>query len=159
MKRKLPIILPLVVLLFGLAVFLYPTFANYWNTFSQTKAVRSYVEDIDKLNEEEYARMLDDAREYNKRIAKSGIHWRMSDDEKRLYSSLLNPGGNGMMAYVEIPKIDITLGVYHGTNDEVLLRSVGHIEGSSLPVDGDSVHCILSVRTQGTSKRKALFGA
>ncbi len=144
MKKKLPIIMPIIVLLFGLAVFLYPTIANYWNSFTQTRAVRTYVEDIENLDKEEYDKMLDDAREYNKIIAKSGIHWRMSDDEKRLYSSLLNPGGNGMMAYVEIPKIDITLGVYHGTNDEVLLRSVGHIEGSSLPVDGESVHCILS---------------
>ncbi len=144
MKNKLPVILPLVVLIFGLAVFLYPTFANYWNTFTQTKAVRTYVEDVEKLNEEEYARMLDEAREYNKMIAKSGIHWRMSNEEKLKYSALLNPGGNGMMAYVEIPKIDVVLGVYHGTNDEVLVRSVGHIEGSSLPVDGDSVHCILS---------------
>ena len=68
----------------------------------------------------------------------------MSDEDKAKYSAILNPTGKGMMAFIEIPKIDVVLAVYHGSNDEVLLRSVGHIEGSSLPVDGDSVHCILS---------------
>lgn len=144
MKKKLPIIMPIIVLLFGLAVFLYPTIANYWNSFTQTRAVRTYVEDIEKLDKEEYDKMLDEAREYNKIIAKSGIQWRMTIEEKLRYSTLLNPGGKGMMAYIEIPKIDVSLGVYHGINDEVLQRSIGHIEGSSLPVDGESVHCILS---------------
>ncbi len=144
MKNKLSIIIPSLFLLVGIIVFFYPTFANYWNTFTQTKAIRTYVEDVEQLNEEEYAKLLNEAREYNNEIARTGIRWRMSDEDKRRYSELLNPGGNGMMSYIEIPKIDIILGVYHGTNDEVLLRSVGHIEGSSLPVDGESVHCILS---------------
>lgn len=144
MKKKLTIIIPVLVLLLGLGIFFYPTFANYWNSFTQTRAIRSYVEDVEDLTEEEYAQMLDAAREYNRQIAKGGIRWRMTDKEKATYDALLNPGGKGMMAYIEIPKIDVSLGIYHGTNDNVLQRSVGHIEGSSLPVDGESVHCILS---------------
>lgn len=144
MKKKLTIIIPIIVLLVGVGIFFYPAIANYWNTFTQTRAIRTCAEDVDKLNEAEYAQMLEQAREYNRWIAKSGIHWQMSDEDKAKYEALLNPGGKGMMAYIEIPKIDVSLGIYHGTNDEVLLRSVGHIEGSSLPVDGESVHCILS---------------
>ena len=144
MKNKLSVIIPLIVLLLGIAVFFYPTFANYLNNFTQTKSVKTYADNVDKLNEKEYARILDEAIKYNEDIAENGIRWRMSDEDKAKYSAVLNPTGKGMMAFIEIPKIDAVLAVYHGSNDDVLLRSVGHIEGSSLPVAGESVHCILS---------------
>jgi len=144
MKKKLPIILSIVILIVGLAIFFYPTFANYWNSFRQTRAVASYAEEVENLNEEEYERMLAEAREYNEVIKSSGIRWQMSDADRESYEATLNLGGTGMIAYIEVPKISVTLPIYHGTNDEVLLRSIGHIEGSSLPVDGEGVHCILS---------------
>ena len=144
MKKKLPIILSIVFLILGLAIFFYPTFANYWNSFRQTRAVETYAEEVENLNEEEYERMLAEAREYNEVIKSSGIRWQMSDADRESYEETLNLGGTGMIAYIEVPKIGVTLPIYHGTNDEVLLRSIGHIEGSSLPVDGEGVHCILS---------------
>jgi sortase A len=144
MKKKLTTIIPIIVLLIGLGIFLYPTVANYWNSFHQTRAIGVYAEEVENLDEEEYEKLMAEAVEYNDKIAKSGIRWTMSDEERASYENTLNLGGTGMIAYIEISKIDVTLPIYHGTNDEVLVRSIGHIEGSSLPVDGESVHCILS---------------
>ncbi|MBQ7715305.1 MAG: class C sortase [Clostridia bacterium] len=144
MKKKLTTIIPIIVFIIGLAIFLYPTIANYWNSFTQTRAIGQYAQAVDNLDDEEYEKMIEEAVEYNKAIAETGIRWKMSDAERETYEQTLNVGGSGMMSYIEIPKIGITLAVYHGTNDEVLTRSIGHIEGSSLPVDGESVHCILS---------------
>ena len=144
MKRKLPIILPIVFLLIGLGIFFYPTFANYWNSFTQTKAIETYAEEVGNLNEEEYARLMQEAEAYNADLKRSGLKWRMSDEDRAKYEETLNVGGTGMIGYIEIAKIDVALPIYHGTNDEVLLRSIGHIEGSSLPANGEGVHCILS---------------
>ena len=144
MKRKLPIILPIIVLLVGLGIFFYPTFANYWNSFTQTKAIETYAEEVKNLNEEEYARMMQEAQEYNADLKRSGLKWRMSDEDRAKYTETLNVGGTGMIGYIEIAKIDVALPIYHGTNDEVLLRSIGHIEGSSFPAEGEGIHCILS---------------
>ena len=144
MKKKLPIILSIVILLVGLGIFFYPTFANYWNSFTQTKAIETYAEEVGNLNEEEYARLMQEAEAYNEDLKRSGIKWRMSDEDKAKYTETLNVGGKGMIGYIEIPKIDVSLPIYHGTNDEVLLRSVGHIEGSSLPANGEGIHSILS---------------
>jgi len=144
MKKKLTTIIPVIILLIGIGVFFYPTVANYWNSFHQSKAIRVYAEEVENLNDEEYARILEEAVSYNEKIAKNGIRWVLTDEKKAEYENTLNLGGTGMMAYIEIPKISVTLPIYHGTNDEVLARSIGHIEGSSLPTDASSVHCVLS---------------
>ena len=144
MKKKLPIILSIIVLLVGLGIFFYPTFANYWNSFTQTKAIETYAAEVENLNEEEYARLMQEAEAYNADLKKSGIKWRMSDEDRAKYSSILNVADTGMIGYIEIAKINVSLPLYHGTSDEVLLRSVGHIEGSSFPASGEGVHCVLS---------------
>ncbi len=144
MKIRLSVIISIVILLSGLAIYFYPTVADYWNTFTQTKAIQSYSENVDNLNREEYSKILDEARAYNEEIAKKGICRHISDEEKAKYNAVLNPDGKGMMAYIEIPKINVVLGIYHGADEKVLLRSAGHIEGSSLPVDSESAHCIIS---------------
>ena len=88
--------------------------------------------------------ILDDARKYNSELAKTGIRWKMTGEEKREYSKKLRVDDSGVMAIVSIPKIQVELPVYHGTSDEVLQSSIGHIEGSSLPVGGKNSHCLIS---------------
>ncbi len=133
-----------IVLLVGLSLLAYPTFADYWNSFHQARSIMDYTETISSLSTEEYDQILESARQYNKNILERGILWNMTDEEKDAYNKELSYGGSGSMGFIEIPKIGIRLPVYHGTSEDVLKTSIGHIEGSSLPVGGEGSHCVLS---------------
>lgn len=148
MKKRLPNILLCLILGVGISLLLYPTFSDYWNARHQSKAVDGYVEAVKKLDKKSYKKTWKRAREYNKRLFEAGRTTEglstLSDAQRKEYESQLNVSGTGVMAYVEIPTINCRLPVYHGTEDEVLQTSVGHIEGSSLPVGGKNTHCVLS---------------
>jgi sortase A len=96
------------------------------------------------MNDEEYARILDDARNYNAELADRDITWTLTDAQREDYQSQLNVDGSGIMGYIKIQKIDVMLPIYHGTDESVLQTSIGHMEESSLPVGGESAHCMLS---------------
>lgn len=132
------------VLIVGVGLLAYPSFSDYWNSFHQTRAVMTYAEQVSDMNEEEYERILGEARIYNEELAERGINWTLSEEEKAAYEEQLDVGGNGIMGYIKIQKIDVTLPIYHGTEESVLQTSIGHLEQSSLPVGGESTHCLLS---------------
>ena len=135
----------LVVALFvGLFLLAYPSFADYWNSFHQSRAVMSYAENVANMNMEDYARILDEARIYNAELAERGISWKLSDEEREAYMSQLDIGGNGIMGYIKIQKIDVMLPIYHGIDESILQTSIGHLEESSLPVGGMNTHSMLS---------------
>ena len=140
-KENAALLLALVLGFFFLA---YPSAADYWNNFQQAKAVRSYAAQVADMSGEEYARMIHAAEEYNKRLSRKGIVWKTTEEEEKEYLSLLNIGNSGIMGYIDIPKINIKLPVYHGISDKVLETSIGHLEETSLPVGGKSTHCVLS---------------
>lgn len=144
MKKHLSTILLVVILIVGMAIMIYPTFSNYWNSFHQSRAIANYSESVANLNEEDYERLWLAAREYNKKLADKSIPFKLSDAEWEEYRSLLDISGNGIMGYIDIPTIDVSLPIYHGTDEAVLQIAVGHIESSSLPVGGESTHSILS---------------
>ena len=131
-------------LFIGLFLLAYPSFADYWNSFHQSRAVMSYAENVANMNMEEYARIIDEARIYNAELAERGISWKLSDEEREAYMSQLDIGGNGIMGYIKIQKIDVMLPIYHGIDESTLQTSIGHLEGTSLPVGGEGTHCILS---------------
>lgn len=143
MDRLFTIIL-VAALLVGLALIAYPSFADYWNSFHQSRAVMSYAESVSNMNDEEYARILDEARNYNKELGERGISWTPTDEQKEAYRSELDIDESGIMGYIKIQKIDVMLPIYHGTEEGVLQTSIGHLEESSLPVGGESSHCMLS---------------
>ena len=132
------------VLFLGIGLIAYPTFADYWNSFHQTRAVASYAEKVADMNAEDYEKILDSAREYNQRLARRGIQWVLSDEQREEYIKQLDISGTGVMGYIKIPKIDVMLPVYHGTDEGVLQISIGHLEQSSLPVGGETSHCMMS---------------
>ena len=132
------------VMMVGICLLAYPSFADYWNSFHQSRALMSYAEQVANMNDEEYAQLLEDARAYNRKLAEEGISWLMSDDARAEYNETLKVGEDGIMGYIRIRKIDVLLPVYHGTSDEVLLTSIGHLEQTSLPVGGKDTHCMLS---------------
>ena len=144
-KRHWSTVLLLIILLAGLGLLGYPTFADWWNSFHQSRAIAGYSEQVSKIDDAEYEKMLEDAREYNKTLLEKGVgRFIMTDEEREEYNSLLDIDGSGIMGYVEIPKINVSLPIYHGTDEAVLQIAVDHIEGSSLPVGGEGTHCVIS---------------
>lgn len=109
----------------------------------QTEAISSYVEQVSEISEAEYNEILKSARKFNKGIMDRSDPFDLSKAEMKEYEQNLNISGNGNMGYVEIPDIDVTLPIFHGTSDIVLQSYVGHLEWSSLPVGGKSTHCVI----------------
>ena len=132
------------ILAAGLSLLLYPTVSDYWNSFHQSRAIVAYAEQVAELDNTDYEQLLADARAYNRTLLTKASRYDMTDAERAEYESLLNVSGNGIMGYIEIPAINCSLPIYHGTNDTELQIAIGHIEGTSLPVGGESTHCVLS---------------
>lgn len=144
MKNKKSTILLLLAFLIGLSLLLYPTVSDYWNSFHQSKAIASYAEAVAELDDVSYEHYWADAQAYNVALPGNGNRYQPTEEEHRQYENLLNISGNGIMGYVEIPAIGVTLPIYHGVEDTVLQIAIGHIEGTSLPVGGSSTHCVVS---------------
>lgn len=141
---RLMTLLIVVVFVAGLSFLLYPTVSNLWNQAHQSRAIATYTEQVEKLDDSSNKEMLKAARKYNKELLKKADHWKLSKKDKKKYESLLDVSGTGIMGYIEIPKIACSLPVYHGTDEGALQIAIGHLEGSSLPVGGKSSHCVLS---------------
>ena len=144
MKKHLFTVIIVCVFLLGLSLLLYPTVSDWWNTFHQSRAVASYIEKVSTMEDDMYGNILNQAREYNSTVADKGVKFRLSDDELKKYESVLNITDSGIMGYVEIPKINCKLPIYHGIDDSILQVAIGHIAGTSLPVGGESSHCVIS---------------
>ena len=147
-KRRIFDIIRIVVLLVALSVLLYPTISNYLYEKNSSKVISSYDENVVKLSEKERKAMLKAAQEYNKRLSGNteilDPFSPVEKEENTEYESLLNVNGAGMMGYIKIPKINVELPIYHGTTEAVLQAGVGHFEGTSLPVGGESTHTVLT---------------
>ena len=144
LRKNLITIILFGMIVVGLGLIAYPSVADWWNSFHQTRAVAAYASKIADMSHEEYDKILNEAAEYNKQIAETGVRWQMSDEEIQEYNSILDITGTGIMAYIDIPKIHVQLPIYHGTDDTILQIAVCHITGSSLPVGGETSHCIVS---------------
>lgn len=128
----------------GMLVLLYPTISNQWNNMHASKAIASYVEAMEDMTAKDRARMLEAAEAYNARLASKGISFALSDSEMAEYRSILDITGTGVMGYIQIPVISVNLPIYHTTAEPVLQIAVGHLEGTSLPIGGESTHASLS---------------
>ncbi len=144
MKKHLSTILLIMILLIGLSLLLYPTFSDWWNSFHQSRAIATYSEQVTNLDNDQYEEIWNAAWEYNQLLIERMNAFILSDEQKEQYESLLDVGGNGIMGYIEIPSISVSLPIYHGTEESVLQIAVGHLEWTSLPVGGDGSHCVLS---------------
>lgn len=134
----------ILMLVIGLSLLLYPTFADYWNSFTQSRAIASYTEEIEQLAVEDYEHLWQDAYNYNQSLIGRRNDYLLSDEQRAEYNRLLDISGRGIMGYVEIPSINVQLPIYHGTDDAVLAVAIGHLEWTSLPVGGPSTHCVVS---------------
>jgi len=143
-KVSFSTIILILVFLAGLSLLLYPTVSNYWNSRHQSQAIVAYTQQVDEMDQESYDQYWEDARHYNERLPFKEDRYFISRDERLEYESLLNVSGTGIMGYIEIPAIQCSLPIYHGTSEDDLQVAVGHIEGTSLPVGGPGTHCVLS---------------
>ncbi len=144
MKKRLPTIILILVFFAGLSLLLYPTVSDRLNSLHQTRAISDYAQTVADLDNNVYEQYLSDAEEYNRALAARSNRFSLSKAEIGEYNALLNLSKTGVMGYIEIPEIKVSLPIYHGTNDSVLAIAIGHIAGSSLPVGGESSHCVLS---------------
>lgn len=134
----------LLLMVIGIALLIYPSLSDYWNSFHQSRAIRTYAERVARVDSGEYEKMIRDARRYNLVLAANGIQWEMGEEQLKEYHSLLNFDGTGVMGYIDVPKIRVKLPIYHGTEEGVLQTSIGHLAETSLPVGGEGSHCTLS---------------
>lgn len=144
MKKHWPTILLILIFIIGLSLLLYPSFADWWNSFHQSRAIASYSEVVANMDDDQYDEIWNAAWEYNRSLNERFNSFLLSDEQRSDYEALLNVGGSGVMGYIEIPNIDVTLPVYHGTDEAVLQVAVGHLDWTSLPVGGEGSHCVVS---------------
>jgi len=143
MKSKLYNILLIIVFFIGLSLLLYPSVSNYYISTHQAQIIQSYSQQVNSLEDSVYLQQRESAAVYNRRLFDEGqfTAYRKMEEE---YFAQLSAATNGVMCYVEIPSIGVTLPVMHTTEESVLNKAIGHLEWSSLPVGGENTHCVLS---------------
>ena len=141
---KFTTVILVLVFLAGLSLLLYPTVSNYWNSLHQSQSITSYDKQVNQLQEEEYERLWTAAEAYNESLLRRDYGFSLTKEQQAAYPDMLSLGGSDVMGYLEIPAIGATLPVRHSTETDVLAKAVGHLEWSSLPVGGESTHCVLS---------------
>lgn len=143
-KKNLSTFILILVFFVGLSLLLYPTISDYWNSIHQSRAIAEYAQQVADLDNDEYERLWAEAKAYNKTLLNKSSRFTLTDEELEEYESLLSVSGTSVIGHIEIAKINCYLPIYHGTDESVLQVGVGHLEGSSLPVGGESTHCVLS---------------
>lgn len=144
MKKHISNIVLVVILLAGLSLLVYPSFADWWNTRNAASAVAKYNEYIEEKDTTELDALWKQAERYNRSMNNKNVGVNLSPEQKEVYNNTLNIGGNGVIGYIDIPMQNITLPIYHGTDEAVLMVGVGHLEWSQLPTGGKGNHVVLS---------------
>lgn len=142
-KSRASTVILIIVFLVGLSLLLYPSLSDYWNSFRQSRAIASYVESVSHLDNQEYQALLEEARAYNASLVGDKTRFSPTEEELAEYLTLLGSTG-AAVGYIEIPAIKLTLPIYLGTSETVLQVGVGTMEGSSLPIGGESTHAVLT---------------
>ena len=132
------------ILLVGLSLLLYPSVSDYWNSLHQSRAIATYAEEVANLDEDQYAEIWDAAAEYNASLLERTNSYLLSDVQKETYQQLLDLSGPAVMGYTDIPLMPCPLPPHHAPAQGVLQIAVGHLDWTSLPVGGESTHCVLS---------------
>lgn len=143
MKKHASTIFLVLILLIGLSLMLYPSIADWWNSFHQSRAIATYDSTLAEMTKEDYSHLFEAAMAYNEELNKLEFPL-MYHEEVEGYYDLLDVTGNGVMGYIDIPSIKVELPLYHGTSEGVLQIAVGHVEGSSLPTGGAGTHSVFS---------------
>lgn len=150
-SEKLLLIISIIFIILGVGIFLYPSISNYLAEKNHIDIIRNYDDFIVKIDEEKINEEKEKAKIYNENLSGDPVHdpfvigsgYALPEN----YKEVLNVGDDGVMGYVEIPKISVYLPIYHGTSDDVLEKGVGHIQNTSVPIGGKSAHSVLTGHT------------
>lgn len=139
-------IILVLVFIVGLCILLYPSVSDWWNDRVQSRVVEVYDESVAAMEAEDYTAYFEAAQAYNEMLAEIGSDKTISNPDlvDGDYWNLLNVTGSGMIGYITIDKIDVELPIYHGTSSGILSSGAGHLEGTSLPIGGESTHSVIS---------------
>ena len=149
MKKKIPGILFGILFLIGFGILIYPTAADQWNTYRQSRLISSYEAAVEKMEPEDFSLQWEKARAFNDSFSTNNIYGDIFGSEEQeltdtAYWQVLNVGGDCVMGYLSIPKIHVRLSIYHGVEEEVLQTGVGHLNGTKLPIGGEGTHSVLA---------------
>lgn len=149
MKRKITNILFGLLFLIGFGVLVYPTVADQWNTYRQNRLISNYEKAVEELTEEDFTEEWAKAKTFNDTLTKNDLYGDVFGEEdgelqSTEYWKILNVAQDGVMGYVSIPKINVKSSIYHGTGDKVLQTGIGHLNGTKLPIGGESTHSVLA---------------
>ena len=149
MKRKISTFLFGLLFLIGFGILIYPTVSNQWNTYRQNQLISSYDNTIQDMEPEDFTSEWENAKAFNDTIQQNNLYGDVfGEDENDIkdteYWKILNVADDGVMGYLSIPKINIKLAIYHGTGDDELQTGVGHLNGTKLPIGGESTHSVLA---------------
>lgn len=142
-KKKWSTFILLLIFFVGLSVMLYPAISSYWNSRTQTQAIVDYQAMLDNIPKKDYTAIFEKAENYNAELAQLNYPL-LEHNQVNGYNETLDISNTGMMGYLSIEKISLELPIYHTTDEDVLNVAVGHLEGTSLPVGGESTHCVVS---------------
>lgn len=142
-QPKIVTILAILLLLIGLGIMLYPTFSDLYYRWTAQQQISQYNH-VAEATQADYSELWAAAEEYNRQLAQRGSSITVSEEEQALIEQLLNPLGNGMMGYIDIPKISVHLPIYQDTEESALQAGAGFWLGTSLPTGGPSTHCVLT---------------
>ncbi len=148
-KGKLAPVLFGLLFLIGFGILAYPTISNQWNTYRQSQLISSYNNKVEEMTPEDFSEEWQKAKAFNSNIQQNNLYGDVfGEDDGELkdtdYWKVLNVAEDGVMGYLSIPKINIKLAIYHGTADDVLQTGVGHLNGTKLPIGGESTHSVLA---------------
>lgn len=149
MKKKISAILFGLLFLVGFGILVYPTVSNQWNTYRQSQLISNYQSVVQDMTPEDFTQEWEKAEAFNATITQNNLYSDVfgestTDLQNTEYWKILNEAGDGVMGYLSIPKINIKLAIYHGTADDVLQTGVGHLNGTKLPIGGESTHCVVA---------------
>lgn len=150
-SEKILLIIAIIFIIVGTGIFLYPSISNYFAEKNHVEAIRNYDKMVVKIGEDSLKKEREKAQTYNENLSGDPVHdpfvlgsgYALPEN----YKEVLNISGDGIMGYIQIPKISVDLPIYHGTSEEVLEKGVGHIQNTSVPIGGNSTHSVLTGHT------------
>lgn len=149
MKRKIANVLFGLLFLIGFGILVYPTVSDQWNTYRQSRLISNYEAVVENLTEEDFSDEWQKAIAFDQALVRNDLYGDVfgEDDgelESTEYWKVLNVANDGVMGYLSIPKINVKHAIYHGTGDKVLQTGIGHLNGTKLPIGGESTHSVLA---------------
>ena len=146
-KRIIPLVLAGSIFLGGCALLAYPKVSQWLNDLHQSEVIADYSSAVDRMDDADAQRELKRAEDYNDQLTENvaladPFETKLTENDQ--YPTLLNFTVDGVMGYIEIPKINVLLPIYHGVSSGVLSKGIGHLPETSLPVGGESTHCVLA---------------